>query len=116
EFRGRAAVHTYSAAMCWAACDRLARIAAHLGLDDRRRYWRGEADRLHAMIDARAWNAARGHFVDTFDGDGLDASLLLLADLGFVFCTYPRSTAPVAAVARALRRFYYLFRYSAPDD
>ena len=28
EFRGAAAVHTFSAAMCWAACDRLAQIAA----------------------------------------------------------------------------------------
>ena len=37
EFRGRAAVHTYSAAMCWAACDRLAHIATELGLDDRAR-------------------------------------------------------------------------------
>src|SRR5690606_5895530 len=32
EFRTRAAAHTYSAIMCWAACDRLARIAAHLGI------------------------------------------------------------------------------------
>lgn len=116
EFRGRASVHTYSAAMCWAACDRLARIAGHLGLDDRQRHWRGEADRLHAMIDTRAWNAERGHFVDTFDGDGLDASLLLLADLGFVDGYDPRFVATVDAIGRELRRGNDLFRYSAPDD
>ena len=33
EYRGRTAIHTYSAAMCWAGCSRLAAIAAHLGLD-----------------------------------------------------------------------------------
>ena len=37
EFRGRLARHTFSSVMCWAACDRLAKIASHLGLDDRAR-------------------------------------------------------------------------------
>ena len=36
EYRGRTRVHTHSAAMCWAGCQRLAAIAAHLGLADRR--------------------------------------------------------------------------------
>src|SRR6478609_5346368 len=40
EFRGRAHVHTYSSVMCWAACDRLARIAMRLGLTERVAYWR----------------------------------------------------------------------------
>jgi hypothetical protein len=50
-------VHTYSAAMCWAACDRLARIASRLGLEDRVAYWRERADRIHATTLARAWRA-----------------------------------------------------------
>ena len=37
EFRGRAEVHTYTSVMCWAACDRLAKIAGTLGLDERAR-------------------------------------------------------------------------------
>ena len=45
---GRAEVHTYTAAMCWAACDRLAKIAARLRLDERAAYWRGRADAIHA--------------------------------------------------------------------
>jgi len=40
EFRGRAHVHTYSSVMCWAACDRLAKIAARFGLADRDAHWR----------------------------------------------------------------------------
>src|SRR3546814_3675246 len=32
ELRTRSSVHTYSAAMCWAACDRLANAAGVLGL------------------------------------------------------------------------------------
>jgi len=116
EFRGRAAVHTYSAAMCWAACDRLAHIATELGLDDRARYWHEQAVQLHARIEARAWNAELGHFVDAYDGKHLDASLLLLADIGFVEPMDPRFIATVDAIGAALGRGEYLFRYIAPDD
>ena len=116
EFRGRAAVHTYSAAMCWAACDRLAHIATELGLDDRARHWHDEAVQLHARIEARAWNAELGHFVDAYDGHHLDASLLLLADIGFVEPMDPRFIATVDAIGAALGRGEYLFRYIAPDD
>ncbi|WNL45450.1 glycoside hydrolase family 15 protein [Dyella sp. BiH032] len=116
EFRGRAAVHTYSAAMCWAACDRLAHIATELGLRDRARYWHDEAVALHERISARIWNERLGHFVDAFDGEHLDASLLLLADIGFVRARDPRFIATVDAIGRALGRGDYLFRYIAPDD
>lgn len=116
EFRGRAAVHTYSAAMCWAACDRLAHIATELGLRDRARYWHDEAVALHERISARVWNERLGHFVDAYDGEHLDASLLLLADIGFVRAKDPRFVATVDAIGRALGRGDYLFRYIAPDD
>ncbi|AFC87219.1 glycoside hydrolase family 15 protein [Frateuria aurantia] len=116
EFRGRAAVHTYSAAMCWAACDRLAHIATALGLDERARHWHDQATGLHARILARCWSPQRGHFVDTYDGDQLDASLLLLAEIGFVEAGDPRFVATVEAIGEALGRGSYLFRYIAPDD
>ncbi|HET6545539.1 MAG TPA: glycoside hydrolase family 15 protein [Rhodanobacteraceae bacterium] len=116
EFRGISAVHTYSSVMCWAACDRLARIAAHLGLADRERLWQQRATTLHATILARSVHPVRGHFVAAFDGDHLDASLLLLAELGFVAADDPRYRATVEAVGRALRRGDYLFRYVVPDD
>src|SRR5262249_29316324 len=44
EFRGRARVHTFSSAMCWAACDRLAKIADILDLSERVSHWRTEAN------------------------------------------------------------------------
>ena len=37
---GGLAIHTFSSVMCWVACDRLAKIAARLGLGDRERAWR----------------------------------------------------------------------------
>jgi len=116
EFRGRAHVHTYSSVMCWAACDRLAKIAARFGLADRVGYWRGRADTIRERVLREAWNAERGHFADAFGGERLDASLLLLADLGFVDALDPRFIGTVEAIGRDLRRGDSLFRYIAADD
>ena len=116
ELRGKARVHTFSSIMCWAACDRLAKIAARLGLPERARYWHARAARIHAAVCERAWNPARGGFSATFDGDTLDASLLLLADLGFLAAEDPRFAGTVAAIERELKRGDYVYRYSEPDD
>ncbi|MDH5829948.1 glycoside hydrolase family 15 protein [Luteimonas sp. M1R5S18] len=116
EFRGRAEVHTYTAAMCWAACDRLAKIASLLGLDKRATHWRERADQIHARVIERAWRDEANHFSASFDSDYLDASLLLLADIGFLAPEDPRYVATVDAIGRDLRRGDALFRYVAPDD
>ncbi len=116
ELRGSARVHTYSAVMCWAACDRLARIADHLGLAERAAYWRRHARHIHATISARAWSERRGAFVATFDGDTMDASLLLLAELDFLAADDPRFAATVEAVAGDLKRGDFIFRYVEKDD
>ncbi|MGY1458124.1 glycoside hydrolase family 15 protein [Luteimonas sp. A534] len=116
EFRGRAEVHTYSSVMCWAACDRLARIAAHLGIAPRAAHWRQRADTMRENILAHAWDEELGHFVESAEGRRLDASLLLLADLGFIDAHDPRFVATVEAIGSQLRRGTSLFRYIAPDD
>ena len=116
EYRGRREVHTYSSVMCWAACDRLGRIARHLGLDDRAGHWSGIATDLHEKISAAAWNPDRESFMGTFGGDAMDASLLTLADLGFVRPQDPRFVGTLQAVENDLRRGNYLFRYMNPDD
>jgi GH15 family glucan-1,4-alpha-glucosidase len=116
ELRGAAHVHTYSSVMCWVACDRLSRIAAQLGLADRAAHWRAQAGTIHRGICERAWNARRNSFVSTFDGDDLDASLLLLAELGFLRPGDPRFASTVAAVERELRHGEFIFRYNGADD
>ncbi len=116
EFRGRSDVHTYSSVMSWAACDRLGRIATHLGLAERAAFWSDRAERVRTLILERAVHPQHGHFVDAFGSERLDASLLLLADLGFVTPHDPRFVATVEAVGRVLRQGDYLFRYIVPDD
>jgi GH15 family glucan-1,4-alpha-glucosidase len=116
EYRGRSRVHTYSSVMCWAACDRLARIAAHLGLRVESGEWRGQADAIRAAILERSWSEKRRSFVESADDLRLDASALLLADVGFVAPEDPRFVATVDTLGRALRRGDAMFRYEEPDD
>jgi GH15 family glucan-1,4-alpha-glucosidase len=116
ELRTKAAVHTFPSVMCWAACDRLVKIARAMGREDRAAYWYEQAARMHAVIDERAFNARTGTFVSSFDGEHLDATLLLLAELDFVKADDPRFIATVDAVGKALRRGDLLLRYDVEDD
>jgi len=116
EYRGRADVHTYSSVMCWAACDRLARIAEQLDLPERKSFWAGEAARIREVILERAWSDERNSFVAGFSDNHLDASLLTIADLGFIAPEDPRFVGTVDAIGAELKRGPYLFRYLAEDD
>lgn len=116
EFRGRAEIHTYTAAMCWAACDRLAKIADHLALEERASAWRERAAIIRDVTLTRAWRAESQRFSASFESDYLDASLLRLADIGFISPDDPRYVATVEAIERELRRGDGMYRYRAPDD
>jgi GH15 family glucan-1,4-alpha-glucosidase len=102
--------------MCWAGCDRLARIAGHLALGNRAEYWRAKAAAMHTVICERCWNPALGSFVGCMDGDTLDASLLRLHELGFLRADDPRFSGTVRAIERYLRRGDFIFRYVEADD
>ncbi|MCR4375057.1 MAG: glycoside hydrolase family 15 protein [Acidobacteria bacterium] len=116
ELRGTADVHTFSSVMCWAGCDRLARIAARLGLADRADYWQREASRIHAFICDNAWNPSLGSFVSTMGGSALDASLLRLNDVGFLRADDPRFIGTVTAIGRDLMKESFVYRYVEEDD
>jgi GH15 family glucan-1,4-alpha-glucosidase len=116
EYRGRERVHTFSSMMCWAACDRLARIAAQLGDAERAQFWRRRADHIHAVICERAWDAEQACFTESFGGKSLDASMLLINDLGFLAHDDPRFRSTVECLERRLRRGLHMFRYGEADD
>ena len=116
EYRGRQRVHTHSVAMCWAGCQRLSAIAKRIGLDDRAQYWNSIAEPIHAALLAGAWNEKRGAFTAAFGSDDLDASVLLLADLGVVEVDDPRFVSTVAAMERELVREKHVMRYASADD
>jgi GH15 family glucan-1,4-alpha-glucosidase len=116
EFRGFEQVHTFSAAMCWAGTDRLAKIARRLDLSERATYWRARADAIRERILERAWNPAIGAFTSSYGGTDLDATALLLPELGVVEGTDPRFVSTLAAIERDLRAGDWLYRYRHRDD
>jgi GH15 family glucan-1,4-alpha-glucosidase len=116
EFRTRNGVHTHSSLMCWAACDRLAKIAGKLGLAERAAYWRSHAETIREGVLERAWNDRLAHFTSTFGGSDLDASLLLIPEIGLVPASDSRFLATLDAVEKQLRFGNHLYRYRAPDD
>ncbi len=118
EFRTRQEVHTYSAVMSWAACDRLANVAERLGKPDRAEHWRERADAIRQRIDREAWveNGEGGHYGASFESGYLDASLLQLIELRYLAPDDARFRSTFAAVEKALRRGEHMLRYAAEDD
>lgn len=116
EFRGRERVHTFSCVMCWAGVERLARIARHLGLQERWLKWNERAVDMRARILARSWNEQRGAFVAAYGTDDLDATALLLPELGLVEATDPRFIATLRAIERELVDGDLVHRYRHSDD
>ncbi|HEX6708627.1 MAG TPA: glycoside hydrolase family 15 protein [Albitalea sp.] len=116
ELRTRARVHTSSSLMCWAACDRLAKIGAVFGKADRVAHWRGRADIIRTKILEQGWNDKRQAFVESFGGKDLDASVLLMAEVGFIDPRDPRFVKTVEALESTLCDGPFMRRYEAPDD
>ncbi len=116
EYRGRSMVHTYSSVMCWAGCDRLAKIAAQLGNSQRAAHWEKQASGIREQILDAAWNEKRKSFVASFGGEDLDASLLILPELGFISPEDPRFAGTLSAIEGELKQGPYVYRYANPDD
>ena len=116
ELRTKTKVHTFSAVMCWAGCDRLAKVAARLGNDGRAKTWRQHADHISGVIQKEAWDEKQNSFVESFGGTDIDASLLLLNEIGFLAADDPRFAGTVAAVEKTLRHGDHIFRYATADD
>ncbi len=81
---GETAVHTYSSMMCWAACDRLSRIAEKLDLTTQAKEWAERASLIHERVLENAWNPEQQTFTAVWHGNTVDASLLRMIDLHFL--------------------------------
>lgn len=116
ELRTKAGIHTSSSLMCWAACDRLARIAARLQRADRAAFWSAHASTIKARILDAAWNSKRNSYTATFGGDEFDCGVLLMGEVGLVAPADARWQSTVDAIGRELRHGAHLFRYRHRDD
>jgi GH15 family glucan-1,4-alpha-glucosidase len=116
ELRTRARIHTSSVLMNWAACDRLAKIALALQLPERAAHWGQRAQHIRERILREAWSERRQAFAESFGGHELDASVLLMAEVGFIDPRDPRFMSTVDAMERTLADGPFMRRYEAADD
>ncbi|HZL98642.1 MAG TPA: glycoside hydrolase family 15 protein [Planctomycetota bacterium] len=115
EFRGNSRVQTFSTLMCWAAADRMAKVAER-HLPDRVERYRRDAAAIHRQLIEQAWNPELGAFVSTHGGNELDASLLQMAPLHFLPADDARLHSTVDRLSRDLAHDGWLFRYRSEDD
>ena len=103
EVRGGPRDFVYSKAMCWVALDRALRLATKRSFPADWNGWISTRDQIYETIMKRGWNEKRGAFVQQFDGDALDASILLMPLVFFVSPTDPRMLQTLDAINRSPR-------------
>ena len=109
EIRGDPHMFTHSRAMIWAAFDRGVRAVEDFGLDGPADTWRELRDRMRDEIDRDG--VRHGHFTQYYGTDEVDASLLLLAEVGFCTPDDPRMLATVERMEQTLMHDGLLLRY-----
>jgi GH15 family glucan-1,4-alpha-glucosidase len=111
EIRGPQRHFTHSQAMVWAAFDRAVRAVEDFDLAGPVDEWRELRDTVHAQVMERGFDADRNTFVQHFETDEVDASLLVLPEIGFIAGDDPRMLGTIEAVERDLLRDGLLLRY-----
>jgi GH15 family glucan-1,4-alpha-glucosidase len=109
---------TYSRLMSWVAVERALRIANQRGLPADRPRWGGTRDRIYRQIIQRGWHPERAAFVQHYDTDVLDASVLLMPLVKFIAPTDPRWVSTLDAISHELVSDSLVYRYNteaSPD-
>jgi len=108
--------HTFSKAMCWVALDRLIELheADYVTVDVHG--YRTEQDDIRVAIEEHGYNEEMESYVATFDGDRLDASLLLLTTYGYTDANAPRMKSTFARIHDELAQDGLLYRYPHGTD
>ena len=116
EIRGPRQHFTHSKVMAWVAFDRAIEAVERCGLQGPVDSWRKTRDRIHAEVCSRGYSERRGCFVQRYEAEDLDASLLMLGLVGFLRPDDPRLARTVAAIEADLLHDGLLMRYRTESD
>jgi GH15 family glucan-1,4-alpha-glucosidase len=118
EVRGETQHFVYSKIMCWAALDRAASLATSLSKPRQAIEWKRTADIIHDEVMERGWSERKQAFVQRYDSDDLDASLLMVPFLNFLTPDDPRVRSNLDAISRELADGPFVRRYipTSTDD
>jgi GH15 family glucan-1,4-alpha-glucosidase len=111
EVRGGRRHFTHSKVMAWVAFDRAIKAVETFGLDGPVDRWRRIHGEIHEEVCRRAFDASLGAFVQAYDSDQLDASALLIPQVGFLPPDDVRVQGTVKAIERKLLRGGFVLRY-----
>jgi len=111
ETRGGAQQFTYSKMMAWVAFDRAVLMAEQLHYDAPIEKWKEIRDTIHNEICARAFNEEKNSFTQAYGSEQLDASMLLMPQVGFLPGSDPRVKGTVEAIERELMPAGLVMRY-----
>jgi GH15 family glucan-1,4-alpha-glucosidase len=112
EVRGPRRHFTHSKVMAWVAFDRAVKDAEQDALEGPIERWRQVRDAIHAEVCAKGFDARQNCFVQSYDSAYLDASLLLIPQVGFLPADDPRVSGTIAAIERGLLVDGLVARYS----
>jgi alpha,alpha-trehalase len=114
EVRGEPRHFTSSKLMCWVAVDRGARLARLRADDATAERWETAAAEIHADICANGLDQ-RGVFVQHYETEALDASVLLMPLVRFLPPDDPRIRDTVLAIAAELTEEGLVLRYRVDE-
>jgi len=97
--------------MVWVAFDCAVRAVEEHGLDGPVDRWRELRDEVRDEVMAKGYDAERNTFTQHYDNREVDASLLVLPQVGFVAGDDPRMLGTIEAVEKDLLRDGLLLRY-----
>jgi GH15 family glucan-1,4-alpha-glucosidase len=118
ETRGGRQDFVYSRLMCWVAIERAVRMARQRGLPADIVRWMAARDQIYEQVMARGWHEERNAFVQHYDTDVLDASVMMMPLAKFIAPTDPRWLSTLEAIDRELVSDSLVYRYNveaSPD-
>lgn len=111
EVRGPRQNFTHSKLMSWVAFDRAVKAVEQTGAEGPVERWRRIRHTIHADVCTKGYNPSRKAFTQAYGSEHLDASLLLMPQVGFLPIDDHRVLSTISAIERELLRDGLVARY-----
>jgi len=116
EIRGQPRHYVHSKVMCWAALDRVERLARMVGVRPATTVWGQAREALVRTVLKSGYSKTRRSFVQVLGGTRLDAAALMFSLTGFIDGRDPRMTSTISTIQRWLTRGPLVYRYVAEQE
>jgi GH15 family glucan-1,4-alpha-glucosidase len=113
EVRGPRRHFVHSKVMAWVAFDRAIHLVEE-GQPGPLQRWRAIRDEIHAQVCDQGYDTARGTFTQYYGSSELDASVLMILEVGFLPPDDARIVSTVRTIKRELMRDGLVLRYTQP--